>query len=77
LYDTHEEDSGVDMKVKLDLLTTKYTNLVEICDFALPRKPGPTSKRMNDGSGSSENESQKNNPEDEGEDDEEIDDGDD
>ena len=69
LYNTHKEDSGEDMKDKLDLLTTKYTNLAEMCDFVLARKPGPTSKGLNDGSGSSENESQKDNPEDDGEDD--------
>ena len=48
-----------------------------MCDFVLTKKPGPTSNGLNDGSGSSENESQKNNPEDDGEDNEESDDGDD
>ena len=56
-------------------MTTKYTNLADMCDFALPRKPGPTTKGMNDGSGSSENKSEENNPEDEGEDDEGSDGG--
>ena len=70
LYETHEEDSGEDMKDQLDLLTTKYTNLAEMCDFVLPRKPGPTTTGIKDGYGSSENESQENNPEDEGENDE-------
>ena len=41
LYDTRKEDSLEDMKDRLDLLTAKYTNLAEICDFALPRKTSP------------------------------------
>ena len=64
LYNTHEEDSGEDMRDKLDLLTTKYTNLAEMCDFALPKKVGPTSKGLNDGADSSENDSRKNDTDD-------------
>ena len=70
LYDTDEEDSGEDMRDKLDLLTIKYTNLAEMCDFVLPKKVGPTSKGLNDGSASSENDSHKNDAEDDKEDDE-------
>ena len=65
------------MKDKIGLLTTKYTILAEMCDFVLTKKTGPTSKGLNDGSGSSENESQKNNPEDDGEDDEDSNDSED
>ena len=70
LYNANEEDSREDMRDKLDVLTTKYTTLAEMCDFALPKKVGPTSKGLNDGSASSENDSRKNDTEDEEEDNE-------
>ena len=56
LYDTKEQDSMEVMCGKLDLLTAKYTDLAAMCDFALPRKPGPKRTKMSNGSSSSEDE---------------------
>ena len=64
LYNANEEDSGEDMRGKLDVLTTKYTTLAEMCDFPIPKNVGPTSKGLNDGSASSENDSLKNDTDD-------------
>jgi hypothetical protein len=57
LYDTHEHDSMEEMCGKLDDLTIKYMDLAAMCDFTLPRKPGPQLAKKSVGSGFSENDS--------------------
>ena len=70
LYNANEEDSGEDMRCKLDVLKTKYTTLAEMCDFPIPKNVGPTSQWLNDGSAVSENGSLKDTTDDDKEDNE-------
>ena len=54
MYDANEEDSGEDMRCKLDVLKTNYTTLAELCEFPIPGNVGPTGQGWNDGSDESE-----------------------
>jgi len=55
LYNANEEDSGEDMRCKLDVLKTNYTTLAELCEFPIPNNVGPTGQGSNDGLDESEN----------------------
>ena len=54
-----EEDSGEDMRCKLDVLKTNYTTLAELCEFPIPDNVGPPGQGSNDGSDESENDAPK------------------
>ena len=65
-----KNDSGEDMRSKLDVLKTKYTTLEKLCDLPIPKNVGPTSQGLNDGSAVSESDSLKDDTDDDKEDDE-------
>ena len=63
LYDTQEVDFSEDLKNKLNLLTTKYKDLAEMCDFEVPTQIGQTNEDSDSDSETSGNESTKLNSE--------------